>query len=176
MTFEEFDKYSAELLADVVKMRNTKGREYAGPKDRFDNFNRLAARTNMPRNRVWQVYFTKHMDAIESYIQAGREFSDEGIRGRIVDAITYLTLLAGMIEEDQKLAKLISIAEQNNTVLQDNQLSGGLEAFLQCQHGVKSPRNNCRYCKEDANKSMAGPESPSKDTTLHNRIMKQNET
>ncbi len=115
MTFEDFDKYSKELLADVEKMRDIKGREYAGTKDRFDNFNRLAARTNMPRNRVWQVYFTKHLDAIESYIQAGREFSDEGIRGRIVDAITYLTLLAGMIAEDQ--TKQIKEHGRNNAII-----------------------------------------------------------
>lgn len=100
MTFLEFDYFSSKLMKEVLEMRDTKGKEYAGGKDRFDNFNRLAARLNLPRQKIWQVYFTKHLDAIESYIEHGREFSSESIRGRIVDAITYLTLLAGMIEED----------------------------------------------------------------------------
>lgn len=102
MTFAEFDAYTEALLTDVRLMRDTKGKEYAGPKDRFDNFNRLAQRMGLKREQVWQVYFTKHWDAIESYIRDGQTYSTEGIRGRIVDAITYLTLLAGMIHEDQQ--------------------------------------------------------------------------
>lgn len=100
MTFPEFDAYSKALIDECLNMRDTKGKEYAGTKDRFDNFNRLALKCDLKRNLVWLVYFTKHMDAIESYINSGREFSSEGIRGRIVDAITYLLLLGGMIEED----------------------------------------------------------------------------
>ena len=102
MTFEEFNKYSMELLDEVLHMRDTKGKEYANSLDRFDNFNRLASRIKLPRNKVWLVYFIKHLDAIESYIDRGQTYSNESIRGRIVDAITYLTLLAGMIEEDNE--------------------------------------------------------------------------
>ena len=105
MTFEAFDKFTTDVIQKVLLMRDTKGKEYAHTADRFDNFNRLAARLNLPREKVWQVYFTKHLDAIESFIDNGREFSDEGIQGRIVDAITYLTLLAGMIEEDAQKKK-----------------------------------------------------------------------
>jgi len=102
MTFKEFDDYSDDLLHSVLDMRNTKGKEYTHGKDRFDNFNRLAIKCgNLDRKVVWLVYFTKHIDAIESYINNGREFSSEGIEGRIVDAITYLTLLAGMIKEEK---------------------------------------------------------------------------
>lgn len=99
MTFEDFDRFSNQLLNDVKEMRDGKGREYAQGKDRFDNFNRIAAQLELDRNRVWMVYFTKHIDAIGSYVKHGRTFSNENIRGRIVDAIAYLTLLAGMIEE-----------------------------------------------------------------------------
>lgn len=100
MTFEQFDIFIEELLSEVRKMHTTKGVEYAHGLDRFDNFNRLSQRLDLDRLKVWLVYFTKHMDAIESYIQNKREFSDESIRGRFVDAITYLTLAAGMIAED----------------------------------------------------------------------------
>lgn len=100
MTFEEFDILTDLLLGEVRLMRDTKGKEYTDGLERFDNFNRLAAELDLPRLKVWQVYFTKHMDAIRSYIRTGQTHSTEPIRGRIVDAITYLTLLAGMIEED----------------------------------------------------------------------------
>lgn len=105
MTFDQFDKFSTDLIQKVLLMRDTKGQEYARTSDRFDNFNRLAAELKIPREKVWQVYFTKHWDGIRSFIDNGREFSDEGIQGRIVDAITYLTLLAGMIEEDAQKKK-----------------------------------------------------------------------
>lgn len=99
MTFEEFDKFTQELLTEVVKMRDTKGKEYANSTDRFDNFNRLSKRLDLSREKVLMVYLSKHMDSIDSYIVNGKTFSNEAIRGRIIDAITYLTLLAGMIEE-----------------------------------------------------------------------------
>lgn len=99
MTFEQFDKFTEELFTEVRKMRDTKGKEYAQSEDRFANFNRLAEETGLPRETVWLVYFTKHWDAIRSYLKNGREFSDESARSRIIDSITYLMLLAGMLEE-----------------------------------------------------------------------------
>jgi hypothetical protein len=101
MTFDEFDKIAEQIVTQVRRMRETKGREYSQTADRFDNFNRLAARLNLPRNKVLLVYLTKHLDAIESYVQNGRTCSSEPIFGRIVDAITYLMLLGGMIAEDE---------------------------------------------------------------------------
>lgn len=102
MTFEQFDKFQEELLAQVVVMKNTKGKEYANSDSRFANFDRLSARLNLPNVQIGLVYLTKHMDAIESYISRGRTYSDETIQGRIVDAITYLTLIAGMIQEKEE--------------------------------------------------------------------------
>lgn len=101
MTFSEFDAVADRIITEVKRMRDTKGKEYAGTKDRFDNFNRLAARTGVPREIVWQVYFTKHIDALESFLKTGETSSNEPIEGRIVDCITYLLLLAGMLEENE---------------------------------------------------------------------------
>lgn len=100
MTFEQFDDFTETLMIEVKSMRDTKGKEYAGLADRFDNFNRLSMRLKISRNKVLQVYLTKHLDSIESFIDHGKSFSSESIQGRIVDAITYLILLAGMIKED----------------------------------------------------------------------------
>lgn len=118
MTFPEFDKFQEELLKEVVVMKDTKGKEYANSESRFANFDRLAIRLNLSNIKVALVYLTKHMDAIESYISRGRTYSTETIRGRIVDAITYLTLIAGMIEEQEninKLLKVVSVTRDANS-------------------------------------------------------------
>lgn len=105
MTFSEFDAFAEGVIAQVLTMRDTKGREYAGKSDRFGNFNRLADRMGITRLQVWQVYATKHMDSIETFIREGQTYSTESIQGRIVDEITYLLLLAGMVEEDRVRAE-----------------------------------------------------------------------
>lgn len=122
MTFDAFDKFAEGVIAQVLTMRDTKGREYAGAADRFGNFNRLADRMGITRQQVWQVYATKHMDSIETFIREGQTYSTESIQGRIVDEITYLLLLAGMVEEDRqcveaqtKLAQTIEIGSTGNT-------------------------------------------------------------
>jgi hypothetical protein len=101
MTFEEFDKFQAELLAEVVEMKNTKGKEYAAGGDRFANFNEDAKDNGIHRLAAASIFLNKHMRSIKSYVRNGQTFSTETIRGRIVDAIAYLTLIAGMIEEEQ---------------------------------------------------------------------------
>jgi hypothetical protein len=99
MTFEEFDNFQHELLAEVVCMIDTKGKEYAHSIDRFANFKRLSDGLGLPNTVIAWVYAKKHIDSIESYIKDNKTYSTEGIRGRIVDLITYLTLIGGMIEE-----------------------------------------------------------------------------
>lgn len=98
MTHEEFDKFQKELIVEVVKIRDTKGKEYSNGEDRFGNFRRLAPQLGITDLQVAWVYLAKHLDGIASYCRTEQALS-EPIRGRIVDAITYLTLLAGMIAE-----------------------------------------------------------------------------
>ena len=102
MTFDEFDIFQANLWNEVIRMKDTKGKEYANSTDRFANFNRLAEQLNLSNIQVAWVYTAKHLDAISSYCRTERTFSEEGMRGRIVDAIVYLTLIAGMIEGKEK--------------------------------------------------------------------------
>ncbi len=99
MTFENFEQFQAALFDQVKHMQCTKGKEYTDGIDRFQNFNEEAKDMDVSRLKVAEIFLNKHMRAIKSYIRNGKEYSDEGIMGRIVDAITYLTLIAGMIEE-----------------------------------------------------------------------------
>jgi hypothetical protein len=82
-------------------MRDTKGKEYAHDTDRFANFRRLADELGLKDYQVAWVYTKKHLDSIASYMKTGKTFSAESIHGRIVDAITYLTLISGMIVQTE---------------------------------------------------------------------------
>jgi hypothetical protein len=99
MTFEEFRKYQYDLLQKVIEMGETKGKEYANGKERFGNFNRLSEQLVIERESIGWIYLVKHLDAIESFLRSGRTYSTESIESRFIDAITYLTLIAGMIHE-----------------------------------------------------------------------------
>ena len=104
MTHEQFNKFQLELIDEVIRMKDTKGKEYANLESRFANFDRCAAKKGVSRLVVAGIYLDKHLDAIDSFIRTKKVMS-EPIRGRIVDAITYLTLLAGMIEEENEVSK-----------------------------------------------------------------------
>lgn len=102
MTFEEFEILQKQMFADIEKIGAGKGREYASSDDRLANFKRLALELDMSPEKVAYVYFKKHLDSIQTYLKNGKEFSEEGIRGRFLDAINYLTLIYGLIAESKK--------------------------------------------------------------------------
>jgi hypothetical protein len=103
MTFKEFDDFQKDLLTEVEVMKSSKGKEYANSEDRFANFNRLADELGLKNYQVGWVYTKKHLDSIAHYCKVGHIESTESIRGRFVDAICYLTLMAGMVEEEQSI-------------------------------------------------------------------------
>ena len=107
MTFPEFDAHFDNLIAECKIMRDSKGKEYAHSTNRFANFDRAAERLGISRQMVLNVYLHKHLDSIDSYVQHDEAYSGENIRGRIVDAITYLCLLSGMIYEDLNKSRII---------------------------------------------------------------------
>lgn len=99
MTFLEFDKFFDDFIQECRGMRDTKGKEYANGTSRFGNFDRLAKTLEMDRLKIAQVYVQKHLDSLNSYIKTGEVYSQERIRGRIIDIVTYMILMAGMIED-----------------------------------------------------------------------------
>ena len=115
MTHKQFNEYQHDLLNKVVGMGDTKGKEYANSESRFANFDRAADELGLTNIQVAWVYTKKHLDGIASYCRTQRELS-EPIEGRIVDAIVYLTLIAGMIAEKErtlKVEKLLSHRDEN---------------------------------------------------------------
>ena len=84
-------------------MRQAGQKEYARKQNNaFANFERVAENLDIDRKEVLLVYLLKHIDGICSYVK-GHKSQREDIRGRLTDAIVYLCLLWGMVEEDDKM-------------------------------------------------------------------------
>ena len=81
-------------------MREAGQKEYARKSDNaFANFERVGKNLELSREDVLLVYLLKHIDGICSFVK-GHKSQREDVRGRITDAIVYLCLLWGMIEND----------------------------------------------------------------------------
>jgi len=88
-----------EIWNDVKQTRNQGQEEYAHDEENvFGNFERIANLLELSREQVLMTYFLKHVDGIAAYIK-GHESQREDIRGRLTDAIVYLTLLWGMVDD-----------------------------------------------------------------------------
>lgn len=89
-----------EGLFESCRILSQEGhKEYTLGEDAFGNFNRLAKILNIPREKILLIYFMKHIDGIFAYVN-GHESQRESVHGRIKDAIVYLSLLHGMIVEN----------------------------------------------------------------------------
>jgi hypothetical protein len=66
----------------------------------FANFERIAKNLELTREEVLLVYLLKHIDGISSYVK-GHKSQREDIRGRLTDAIVYLCLLWGMVNQNE---------------------------------------------------------------------------
>ena len=67
----------------------------------FANFERVGKNLDISREEVLLVYLLKHIDGICSFVK-GHKSQREDVRGRLTDAIVYLCLLWGMINEEEE--------------------------------------------------------------------------
>jgi len=101
MTNQELLKRAQELFQKCLDTLESKGKVYSGEVNAFRNFTDVARELGISRKMVWWVYFRKHIDAIWAYVTF--DYKDpEPIEGRIMDAINYLILLYGMIEQEKE--------------------------------------------------------------------------
>ena len=86
-----------------MRVRDAGQKEYAHDQQNvFANFERISNTLETPPEKVLMTYLLKHIDGISAYVK-GHESQREDVRGRLTDAIVYLTLLWGMIaEKDSK--------------------------------------------------------------------------
>ena len=81
-------------------MREAGQKEYARKtSNAYANLEIEAAQIECTREKVLMVYLLKHIDGISSFVN-GHKSQREDVTGRITDAITYLFLLWGMVEEN----------------------------------------------------------------------------
>lgn len=101
MTREEMQQVMEQVFAECQGLRDAGQKEYAhADSNAFANFERVAERLNISREAVLLTYFEKHIDGIHSYVK-GHKSQRESVKGRINDAIVYLCLLRGMVEESE---------------------------------------------------------------------------
>lgn len=90
----------ADILGRADKIMWAKMGDYARDADAFHNFRRSATAVGITPYQVWQVFADKHWGAITRFCRDGKVESED-IRDRLADLINYLTLLAGLIREEE---------------------------------------------------------------------------
>ena len=101
MSKKRMEKLINQIFKEIQTVRAAGQREYARKESNaFANFERVANYIDSNRQKVLMTYLLKHIDGIASFVN-GYKSQREDVRGRITDAIVYLCLLWGMIEDDK---------------------------------------------------------------------------
>ena len=117
MNKSQFDELFVKIIDEVKETRDSGQKEYAHDTiNVFANFERTARQLNTTRDKVLMTFLMKHMDGITAHIN-GYTSQREDIRGRIKDAIVYLTLYWAMVEGEM-------------SVQWDQEATMGVEEFL----------------------------------------------
>ena len=105
-----------EIFDDCVKTHHSGQKEYANDKTNvFANFERIADRLDLSKQEVLVVYLLKHIDGIVSHVK-GHKSQRENVRGRIKDAIVYLSILWGMEDvEDNNPDDVLYTSDSSST-------------------------------------------------------------
>jgi hypothetical protein len=104
MTKDQYDDLFTDIMDQVKATRDEGQKEYAHEEvNVFGNFERTARQLNTTRDKVLMTFLMKHMDGIVAHIN-GHTSQREDIRGRIKDAIVYLTLYWAMVEGEESVA------------------------------------------------------------------------
>jgi hypothetical protein len=99
MTYKDMQKVVRRQLKQVLKIRDAGQKEYARTEDNvFANFERVSSFTGVSREQALMTYLLKHIDGIMAHIN-GHKSQREDVSGRITDAIVYLLLLQGMVDD-----------------------------------------------------------------------------
>lgn len=102
MTGKEFNKVVEEQFERCKDILCVKAGEYSSNKDRLHNFKCAAGYRNQdPKDALWGMA-TKHFVSISDMCQDGKQHSLELWEEKITDALNYLFLLRGLVEEDMK--------------------------------------------------------------------------
>ena len=100
----EFDRLEKIINDECHKVIKVKGVHYHRSDDVLRNFKAIAARKKrLTKYDIWDVYFTKHIDAITNAIEDNPDDPAAvaaNLRGNIIDGINYLKFLAVSMYEE----------------------------------------------------------------------------
>lgn len=124
MITKDFDALTEEIFNKIRDIAQKKGHEYASSNtDRLANFKRGGANQGLPPESILMVYAAKHWDSINTLMKdlrqyvddtqkavlegqqfptpmhRLRELSSEPVEGRLLDMITYMILLWGLLQD-----------------------------------------------------------------------------
>ena len=98
----EMNGLMRRIMNVVSDTRDAGQDEYARDAENvFANFERVASFTNVNREKILLTYMIKHIDGLCSWVD-GHKSQRENVRGRLTDAIVYLCILWGMINDKEK--------------------------------------------------------------------------
>ena len=103
MKKEEYDRLFNEIIIpNIVETRDEGQKEYAHDTSNvFANFERTGESVGITAEQSLLNHLLKHIDGICSYVK-GHKSQREPIRGRIKDAIVYLSLLWAMVDNKER--------------------------------------------------------------------------
>ena len=128
MNKTELQVHINAIVENINSTLLSKGKEYQKGENVFSNFETNADDLGLTRYQIWSIYFNKHVKSILNAIKDNplepeeSNTLSESLNGRIIDAVAYLTLLYGMVNQQHDVLKWVS----NTTayyVSEDNQLS-----------------------------------------------------
>lgn len=104
MNAKQFRKHIKDTFAGCEELLIVKNGEYAHGDDMLDNFKRNGVVNGISPLTVWNVYASKHVDAITTFVKDVQHGQDrprsESILGRFDDAINYFLLGKALAQEE----------------------------------------------------------------------------
>ena len=99
MKTERFNQIVEEQLERIRKVLIKKADEYNLEEDRLGFFKRSAAFAQETPEQALYGFLLKHLQSITDMVQSGKEYSKELWQEKITDAMNYLVLLLGLLED-----------------------------------------------------------------------------
>lgn len=139
MNHQTYDQVAGGLLKLARDIADSKRPGYTrGDEDVLANFKRSGRTAKVTPEQAWVVYFMKHIDAIVTHMAQPHLPISESMDGRFADAINYLQLGWGLLQERDQ-ADLEAAA----ALLRAMPLPGGVKVFPQVLGGDECGCGEC---------------------------------
>ena len=117
MKTENFNKIVEDQLERIRSVLVKKADEYNLEEDRLGFFKRSAAFAQETPEQALYGFLLKHLQSITDMVMSGKEYSEELWREKITDAMNYLVLLLGLLEDtgratEKKPVKRVRLVEE----------------------------------------------------------------